>query len=175
MKRTTHAGPDEVSLGLVVGIFGVRGEVRLHLHNRSSGLFEDGMTVQLVAEDGTRREAVVQSRPGAGGRVLGRIPGCKDREDARALIGTELVVAKSALPEPEPDEYYHHQLLGLTVRSESGRELGRISEIHDSGQVHIWVVKGPDEELLLPALAEVFLTVDVAAGTAVVADEALDP
>ena len=151
----------------------MRGEVRLHLHNRESQLFAAGRPGTLGAPDGTRRRAGLRSRPGAGGRVLGRIDGLRDREEARALMGFELVIAKAALPQTESNEYYHHELLGLAVETESGRALGTLAEIHDSGAVDVWVVRGEDEHFL-PALAEVFLSVDVPGGRAVVADDAVD-
>ncbi len=173
MRKPT-GGPDEVSMGSIVGIFGVRGEVRLHLHNRTSQHFAGGASVILVAADGTRRPARLKTRPGAGGRVLGRLDGVTDREQARALMGLELVVPKAQLPPTEPDEYYHHQLLGLQVSTQDGRALGTLVEIHDSGQVDVWVVRG-DRDHLLPALAQVFVEVDVAGGRAVVADDAVDP
>ncbi len=174
MGKPSRAGPDEVSLGWIVGVFGVRGEVRLHLHNRSSQLLRGGQMVDLLGPDGTRQRAEVKSRPGAGGRVLGAIAGIVDREQARALMGTELVLAKSVLPNLEVDEYYHHQLIGLEVVTEDGRELGRLCEIHDHGSVDVWVVRG-SQEYLLPALARIFVEVDVAKGRAVVANDAVDP
>jgi 16S rRNA processing protein RimM len=160
-------------MGMIVGIFGVKGEVRIHMHNRGTSLFREGRPVQLVAPDGSRQTVALRTRPGAGGRILGRIPGLDDREEARALIGYELILAKSDLPPPEPDEYYHHELLGLSVVTEDGRSLGTLAEIHDKGEVDIWLVRG-DQEYYLPALAEVFLEVDVANGRAVVASDAVN-
>jgi len=158
----------------VVGVFGVRGEVRLHLHNRSSDLLSDGREVLLVDEDDGRRRVRTSTRPGAGGRVLGRLDGVGDREAARALIGHELVIAKADLPDTDDDVYYHHELLGLEVVTSSGRALGRLAEIHGGSGVDVWVVRG-EQEHFLPALAEVFLEVDPARGWAVVADDAVEP
>ena len=71
-KQEHAIGSDEVRLGRVNGVFGVRGEVRLFLHNRETELFEGvGCNVTLVSPEGERQERLLKSRSGAGKRVLG--------------------------------------------------------------------------------------------------------
>ncbi len=161
----SRAGPDEVSLGEVVGIFGTAGEVRLHLHNRTSQFFSKGREVWLVAPDGGRERVHLKTRPGAGGRVIGRVRGLRFRDEARALMGHELVVAKVELPRAPEGEYYHHQLVGLRVETGDGQVLGHLAEIHSTGPVDMWVVHTDDgDEISVPALKELVETVDVAGG-----------
>ncbi len=166
----SFAGPDEVSLGSISGIFGLGGEVRVFLHNRESGLLETPRPVVLVSPDGERRPSRLRTRPGAGGRVLGRLDGVGDREQARALMGWEILIARSELPRPEEGEYYHHQLLGLAVVDRDGRPLGTLRAVHE-GQVDLWEVRGPEGTRYVPALSEIVLDVDLAAGRLVVAAE----
>ncbi len=57
---------------------------------------------------------------------------------------------------------YHHQMLGLSVVDESGQELGELTEILETGANDVYVVKRADaSELLLPAISEVVLDVDL--------------
>jgi 16S rRNA processing protein RimM len=62
-------------------------------------------------------------------------------------------------------EYYHHQLLGLRVVSDEGQFLGRITKILDTTANEVYVVR-PDSgpEILLPAIEEVILVIDVDKG-----------
>ncbi len=122
--------PDEIPLGDVRGVFGVRGEVRLFLHHRESSLLDDPRDVVLVAPDGARYAARLSARPGAGQRVLGRIDGVDTPEQAAAMVGFELVIARSALPPLKPGEYYHADVLGASVRVEGGPVVGRVVHIH---------------------------------------------
>ena len=168
----SKAGPDEVSLGEIVGIFGTSGEVRVVLHNRTSQLFAKGRECVLVAPDGARRTIHLKTRPGAGGRIIGRVRGLRFRDQARELMGYELVLAKGDLPAAEDHEYYHHQLIGLTVETDTGEQLGTLDEIHSTGPVDMWVVHDADGgELAIPALRELIVSVDLAAGRVVVRDE----
>ncbi|MBA4379430.1 MAG: 16S rRNA processing protein RimM, partial [Anaerolinea sp.] len=65
-------------------------------------------------------------------------------------------------PPLEEGEYYHHQILGLSVVDENGQELGKLTEILETGANDVYVVKRSDaSELLLPAISEVVLDVDL--------------
>lgn len=68
------------------------------------------------------------------------------------------------LPLPE-GEYYHHQILGLRVISDEGKELGIVSEILETGANDVFVVRpsiGP--EILLPDIDPVILQIDLEKG-----------
>jgi 16S rRNA processing protein RimM len=59
-------------------------------------------------------------------------------------------------------EYYHHELLGLSVLDETGASLGRVTEIMQTGANDVYVVTDEaGKEILLPAIAEVILDVDL--------------
>jgi len=161
--RSTDRSNDEVALGRVVGIFGVRGEVRLLLYNPDSGwLFEHSRSVVLQGPDGARQRVRLVARPGAGKRVLGALSGVEDREQAREIIGWELLVPRCALPEPEPGAWYVDDLLGAPARTTEGRDLGTLREIHPGNPVDVWEFCGAGGTTWLPALAENLLEVGAA-------------
>ena len=151
---------DEVALGRVVGIFGLQGEVRLMLYNRESTWLAQLRTVFLVSPDGDRFEAEVQSRPGAGGRVIGIIDGVEDREEARAWMDHEIVVLRADLPDPEEGEWYHHDILGAAVVTTEGAALGTVREIHTAGAVDTWLVRDGVKTYYVPNLSGVIVSVD---------------
>ena len=160
----------EVRLGRIEGVFALKGEVRLYLYNRESDLFKgNGADITLVSKEGKRIEKRIRSRKGTGKRVLGLVNGVDTPEKAAALMGYEIVCARSALPDLSGDEYYHSDLIGLTVHTESGDCVGRISEII-SGGVDFWVVETDGPEVVFPATKAVVLSVDLHAGVTVVDD-----
>lgn len=152
MAAPSLARADELSLGTITGVFGVKGEVRLFLHNPSTELFEDYLDVTLAWPDGQREVVSLGARPGAGRRIIGLIEGVETVEDAEGLIGAEILIAKDRLPPPEEGAWYHHQILGTPVRTASGTPLGSLAEILPSGDVDIWIVRGLGEERYIPAL-----------------------
>lgn len=160
---------DEIRLGHITGVFGLAGEVRLFLYNPDSELFSGkGRRVVLVAPDGERSEATIAARSGAGKRILGRITGVKTPEAARKLVEQELVVSQAALPETEANEFYHHELIGLPVKNESGESMGRLTAIHSGPDTDVWIVSGPQGQAMIPAVRELVVAVDLEDGVTVV-------
>jgi 16S rRNA processing protein RimM len=68
----------------------------------------------------------------------------------------------------EADEYYEHQIIGMTVVELDGTLLGKVTEIIDTGANDVYVVTGPDGELLLPAIESAVLEIDLDADRMVV-------
>jgi 16S rRNA processing protein RimM len=135
----------------------VRGEVKVEPLSDFPQRFEAGSRLWLdgVAFDVER------------GRVQGRIvviklQGIDTREQAEALRGKTLM-APEAIPIAEPDVYYLHDIIGARVEDASGQALGELAEVLSTGSNDVYVVRGPRGELLLPALDDVVLEVDVKA------------
>ena len=94
-----------------------------------------------------------------------------DRSAAEALRGYLVQVPiEEALP-LENGEFYEHQILNLEVWAVSGEFYGLVQEIVHTGANEVYVVRHsdrPSEELLIPAIKEVILDVDLKAGRLVV-------
>jgi 16S rRNA processing protein RimM len=121
----------EVELGFISGVFGVRGDVRVHLYNRDSVLLTRTCTAILVGPDDSRRTVQITCRPGAGKRILGTIDGLANREEALALKDFRLLIAQEALPEPDAGEFYVRQVVGLPVIIE-GKQVGSVHNVHNT-------------------------------------------
>jgi 16S rRNA processing protein RimM len=77
-----------------------------------------------------------------------------------------LYTAKADAPELPDGEYYQYEFLGLDVEDEAGKFLGKLTEIMQTGANDVYVVTNEaGRELLLPAIAEVVLDVDLATKT----------
>jgi 16S rRNA processing protein RimM len=72
-------------------------------------------------------------RPAKEGEAVIAFEGIGDRNQAEALKGTELFVDRAALPQPEEEEFYHADLIGLEVRDSEGRVLGKVIGLHNFG------------------------------------------
>ncbi len=102
------------------------------------------------------------------GWVLLKLAGYDDRTQAGELRGALVQIPESqGLPLGE-DEYYEHQILGLMAETAEGETLGCVTEILYTGANDVYVVSGAGEELLIPALEDVVLEVDLVGGRLVV-------
>jgi 16S rRNA processing protein RimM len=156
-----------VVVGMVTKAHGLRGEIAVRVLSDNPDRFAEGAVVYL--EDG--RTLTVASSRSHGGRMLVTFLEITDREAAEGLRGRTLVVPESMLPALPEGEWWPHQLQGCEVRTESGRELGRLVDVIPNPANDLWVARTADGiETLVPALRDVIVEVDPAANRIVVRD-----
>ena len=158
-----------IRVGQVVGAFGIAGAVKV----RSLTDFPDRFAPGSELTMGGVGHRVEWSRQQATGLVV-KLAGVDDRTAAQAQRLRYLEVPEDSL-RPLPDgRWYHHQLVGLAVRSESGCDLGTLTEVVEPPANDVWVARRGGDELLIPVIPDAVLSVDVGAGTVTVADWLLD-
>jgi 16S rRNA processing protein RimM len=156
-----------------VGVFGVRGEVRLHLHHRESTLLKRPREVVLESKDGARQVVRLSARSGAGKRVIGSVDGVTDPERARELIGWTVRIDRSALPAPAPGEFYVWAVPGLAVWM-GGDQVGTAVDVHETPGGDVLEVELPDGPVFVPLLREWVVEVNVQGGRVVLAPGAIE-
>jgi 16S rRNA processing protein RimM len=157
---------NRVCVAQIGAAHGVRGEVRLWTFTT------DPMAVTqygaLESEDGTRQFEISAVRP-AKGHLVARLKGIDDRNAAERLTNTKLFVPRERLPEPESDEFYHADLIGLRVEDKDGNDLGTVIAVHNFGAGDILEIQPPGGgAMLLPFTETVVPEVDLKGGRLVV-------
>lgn len=114
----------------VGGAFGVKGEVRLTTFTAEPMAVKD--YGPLLRADGTPALTLTTARPDKKG-VVGRAEQVKSREDAEALRGLKLYIARDTLPPPEEDEFYLADLIGLEARDGSDVVIGTVRAVQNFG------------------------------------------
>ena len=162
------AAPESPGLvaGKVTKAHGLRGEVTILVLSEVPERFEPGSVLHL--EDG-RALTVVAVRPDRG-RLLVTFEGYADRTAAEALHGRYLFVPEDDVPDLPEGAFWPHQLEGCEVVTEEGRELGRIREVVLGVANDIWVTGPAEAEVLVPALKDVVVSVDIPGRRVVVRD-----
>ncbi len=156
-----------ICVGAVAGAFGVTGEARI----KSFCAEPEAIAGYgpLTTEDGARTFTLRITRAVKGG-FAARLSGVASREAAEALKGTRLHAPRERLPALAQDEFYHADLIGLTVLDTGGVEIGRVRAIHDHGAGDMLEVTRPGAEaVLIPFTGAAVPTVDLARGR-IVAD-----
>ena len=119
-----------VLVGRVAGAFGVKGEVRVTAY---TGRPEALLTYRdLVRQDGSPALTLLSGRAQKGDLVA-RAKEIATKEEADALRGLLLHVPREALPEPDEDEYYLTDLIGMAAVTPQGETLGRVKAVQDFG------------------------------------------
>jgi 16S rRNA processing protein RimM len=119
-----------VLVGQVSGGFGVRGEVRI------TAWTAEPMTLlawrDLLRADGSTGLTLLSGRPDKVGLVA-RAKEIATKEEADALRGLKLFVPRERLPEPDEDEFYLTDLVGVEARDPEGVVLGTVKSVQNFG------------------------------------------
>ena len=155
---------EPIAVGEVMGTHGVSGGVRARVLSDVAHRFDVDQEIQIL---GTPYRIAGSSRSPSD-RVILQLHGISTVEAARALVGQLITVPPEAVPQLPDGEYFHFQLVGLRVLTQEGEDLGRIIEILVTGSNDVYVVRGPGGEVLVPALADVVMSVELDQGVMLV-------
>ena len=103
-----------------------------------------------------------------GNGIVAKLAGIEERNAALALMGNTVVVERAALPKPKKGEVYWTDLLGCSVVSSSGAELGVIAEVRSNGAQDVMVLQGEVERLVPWVAGPIVQSVDLKARRVVV-------
>lgn len=126
---------DDIELAAITGAHGIHGEVRLKLFGE--GVEALSAHKALGAKGSDRVFTLKKIRSDNKGGAVARLAEATNRAEAERLRGTVLTVARKALPALEEDEYYHADLIGLTVVTDAGEAVGAIISVHNYGATDI--------------------------------------
>ena len=137
-----------ITLAAITGAHGVAGEVRLKLLGdgleslKSHKHYNDGaLTLQKIRSDNK-------------GGAIARFAGIDNRTAAEKLRGTTLSVSRNDLPPLEDGEFYHSDLIGLAVVTDSGEPVGEVRAIENFGATDIVEIEKPDGKSFMIPLTE---------------------
>ena len=129
---------DALVIGRINGVYGIKGWVRIHSFTEPAENLFGYRNWKLRRRDGW--EAIsIDSGKRQGKGLIAHIEGVDDRTAAEALKGSDIAVPQAELPELEGEEYYWHQLQGLSVVG-NGELLGQVDHLLETGANDVLVV-----------------------------------
>lgn len=151
-----------IRIGRIARPHGIRGMVAVNLEDpESESLFGVGWVHVGVEGQAPVRYAVRRTAPGRKGQVLLHLEGIDTPEGAETLRDRNLLLEESQLPALEEGEFWFRDLLTLRAVDESGTELGDVTEVVDTADVPVLVVKGSGGDIFVPFTEPYVLDVNV--------------
>ncbi len=139
---------------------GLTGGVRVHPYSPDSQTLMSIQEVEIDMPNGKRKRFHIDHANSRKGYTFLQLEGISSRDEASKWTNHVLFARRSDFPQILPGEFYCSDLIGLSVEDESGRALGEVKEIISTGANDVYVVKGR-EEILLPAISNVVLRIDL--------------
>ena len=153
----------EVLLGRLVKAFGIRGEVKFHPADDfwADALESKHLMLRRDTERGAEENPIAFSkyRPHGNSYVV-RIKGIDSRNQAEAMVGSEIFVDEDEIDVEMPDRKLPYQGIGMTVKSEDGDVMGEVISVIFSSAHDVYEVTGDEGSFLLPAVPEFIVSHD---------------
>ncbi len=162
-------------VGVVTCARGIKGDIRV---KSFTAVPEDLATYRPITDKSGSRIFKVKVTGAAKGQLVARIDGVSDRTAAEQLKGVEFYVPWEALPDPEDDEFYLRDLIGLRAEREDGSDFGTITAVENFGAGDVLEISGSVKGgIMVPFTKDVVPVVDLEGQRVVIIppDGLLDP
>ncbi len=149
-----------VIVGQIRGLYGVRGWVKVFSYT-------DPITniINYSPWFVNQKMLAVSQAKAHGKGIIAKFESINDRDQAATLLGAELVIDREQLPATVTDEFYWHDLIGLTVINHKGISFGKVASLIATGANDVLVVSGERERLIPFVMNDVILEVNLVEAT----------
>jgi len=153
-----------LEIGDIVGTHGLRGDLKVRLKSGDPDLLLTLQHIYLRLPTGKVLNVSITRQILHKGRVLLRLQGYDSIDSAEPIVGSQLMLPEDMLPELSDDEYYWRQLEGLQVVDKQRGEVGKLRELLTTAAHDTYVVNGCFGEILIPAVHQFILEIDLQVG-----------
>ncbi len=149
----------DIILGKVGAVYGIKGWLKIHSFTDDNEAILDYFPWSLKLGNNIRTVDITDWRRHNNGLIV-KVGGIDDRDEAQALVGSEILTSADSLPELPEGEFYWRDLMGMQVVTADGYDLGVVSDMLETGANDVLVVKANrndgfgKKERLIPYLFE---------------------
>lgn len=151
---------DLILIGKISKPHGIKGFVKIRML-ADVDILENLDTIYLKSAQSSFTPIVIDRVTPQNDRAIIHIQGVDDRNAAAELAGSEIHIPRDALKKLPQGEYYHFELIGLDVKTDSGALIGSVTEILSTGANDVYVVTTAHKEVMIPAIKEVVKKIDI--------------
>lgn len=152
-----------LKVGIITSTHGLKGEVKIYPTTDSPDRF---LSISRIYIGETREKHTLVSARFFKQFVIGKFKAMNSIEEVEKYKGAELFVERADAAPLGENEYYIADLLGMQVSDKAHGVLGTISDVLETGANDVYIVNGGKYgEVLIPAIRQCILNVDVEAGT----------
>ena len=148
-----------LQVGVISSTHGIRGEVKVFPTTDDPTRFED--LKEVILDTGREhRILAIQGVKYFKQFVILKFKGIDNINDIEKYKGKSLFVAREDAAQLEEDEYYIGDLIGMDVFTEEGH-FGVLRDVMETGANDVYIVQTEEKEVLIPAIKDCILQVDV--------------
>ena len=151
-------------VGVITSTHGVRGEVKVFPTTDDMNRFKKLKTV--ILDTGKEHKTLtIEQVKFFKNMVILKFKGLDNINDVEMWRQKDLLITRDQAVKLSPDENFIVDLIGLTVMTDEGEKLGELKDVLQTGANDVYIVKtGSGKEVLLPAIKDCILNVDLEKG-----------
>lgn len=151
-----------IALGVIRKAHGVRGEASVEAWSDSPERFTELTAVTLVSPDEkTSRPATIEAVRLHAGRALVKLTGIDSPEEVQKLQNWTIEIPEGEARKLDPDEYFLHDLVGLTLVDTAGNERGKVVAVEETAGGLLLAVQGVRGRFDVPFAADICTKIDL--------------
>ena len=148
-------------IGQIVNTFGIKGQVKVTPFTDDMERFEELKTI-YVEKKKQLQEFEIEQVKYQKNLVILKLKNIEDMNTAEKLKGCYIKIQRKDARKLPEGTYFIADIIGSAVITDDGKTLGKVEDIYNTGSSDIYVVKDElGKQILLPAIKEVILSVDV--------------
>ena len=164
---TTDLETDEVLIGKIAGVYGIKGWVKVLSYTRPRNNIMQYAPWVLGHGQNRQEWQVIDCKPQGKG-IIAQLEGISDRDAAMSIQQHDIYIDRANLAPLAAGEYYWHDVIGLRVINLQDEALGTVTDIIETGANDVLVVEGESRELI-PWVQEIYvISIDINDGNMVV-------
>jgi len=152
---------DFITIGEIVKTRGLRGCMKVLSFVDTQDISDELEFVYIQDNSGQKILYNLRKIDVSGKFLFIELDAIGDVDLAKTFVGCKIVIPGNMFKELPEGEYYWRDIIGLDVYSEEGKLLGQIESVFPTGSNDVYVCKGGEREILLPAIADVIKSIDI--------------
>ncbi|KRH79295.1 MAG: 16S rRNA processing protein RimM [Ferrovum sp. 34-44-207] len=148
-------------MGRIGAPYGVKGGFHVVAFTEDVNSLTQFSAWWIGSEDNCHEESVAECRVHGNGLVA-RLHSIADRDRIALERGQLILIPRQLLPEPDEDELYWTDMIGLNVYNIEGQPLGQVTRLLETGAQDLLVVRQAQTERLIPFVEPIVIEVNVA-------------
>lgn len=150
-----------VPVGKVVRPHGIKGGLKIWPYLDKESFYLELKELRLLSREAVSLDCRVVKAFKQKGHIIYYLKGIDSIEAGELWRGSEIAVPPDKFEKLPLDDYYWHELDGLTVYTLSGQNVGRIVDFLQTGANPVLVVMGDRGEVLIPAIKSIVTQVNL--------------
>ena len=150
-----------IAVGRITRSIGLKGELNVSLLTDTPQRFEKLKTVWIGIDESLAVKHTVTAVRVTRSAAVVKLKGVDSRTAGDSLRSQLVFIAAKDVVMPNKGSYFIHDIVGMSVETESGEPVGTVQEVMQLPANDVWVVVEGEKEFLIPAIKDVIRSVDV--------------